>query len=278
VLVAESVRGSTVGVTVVAVSTAVISVLVLGRMVGLVNELRHSRIQRGRLLIRTVQAREEERRGLAAELHDGPIQRLTFLNIDLELARRSLMRGRVEAGNGILEKVQVRLADEIGELRRVMVTLRPPLLDEVGLTAALRDHAADFSARTGIQCAVDTDLNVRLDPGIETVLYRVAQEALINVGKHAAASNCRLSIQARADVVEMRISDDGSGFDPATALGPEAGHYGLVSMRERVEMTGGRVEVSARRGAGVTIKVTFPGADGASGPLPGAAPALRDAT
>jgi signal transduction histidine kinase len=274
VLALEATSGTGTGVALVATCTAAVSVLVLVRMAGLVNELRQAQEQRGRLLNRTVQAREEERRSLAAELHDGPIQRLTFLNIDLELARRGIMRGAVDTGRETLERVQVRLAEEIGELRRVMVTLRPPLLDEVGLSAALRDHVADFAARTGVRTDLDTDVTVRLDPGIETVLYRVSQEALINVHKHARAGRCNLSIKASEAAIELRISDDGAGFDPAAAAGPERGHYGLVGMRERVEMAGGRVEVTAAPGAGVTVLVMFPGPDAAplTGPMPAVAP------
>jgi signal transduction histidine kinase len=274
VLALEATRGTGTGVALVATCTAAISVLVLVRMAGLVNELRQAQEQRGRLLNRTVQAREEERRSLAAELHDGPIQRLTFLNIDLELARRGIMRGAVDTGRETLERVQVRLAEEIGELRRVMVMLRPPLLDEVGLSAALRDHVADFAARTGVRTDLDTDVTVRLDPGIETVLYRVSQEALINVHKHAQAGHCNLSIKASEAAIELRISDDGTGFDPAAAAGPERGHYGLVGMRERVEMAGGRVEVTAAPGAGVTVLVVFPGPDAIpiTGPMPAVAP------
>jgi signal transduction histidine kinase len=257
------------GIRVVAVGSAILFLLVLTRMVGLVNELRRAQEQRGRLLERTIQAREEERRRLAAELHDGPIQRLAFLTLDLELARRNVRRAQVDKGMEILESVQDRLSDEIGGLRRVMATLRPPPLDEVGLTAALRDHVADFEQRVGVRCELDTDVTVRLAPDLETVLYRVAQEALINVGKHASASTCQVSLCADESKVELRIHDDGDGFDPATVRGPERGCYGLVGMRERVEMAGGRCEVSARPNGGVLIRATFPGPVPATPARPG---------
>src|SRR5262245_43524716 len=266
VLAVQSARGDRLGVPVVAVSSAVVFLLVLTRMVGLVNELRRAQEQRGRLLDRTVQAREEERMRLAAELHDGPIQRLAFLTIDLELARRNVNRAETQTGVEILDSVQTRLTEEIGELRRVMATLRPPLLDEIGLTAALRDHMADFEQRLGVRSELDTDVTVRLEPALETVLYRVTQEALINVGKHANASTCRVTLHAAESSVELCVHDDGSGFDPATVHGPERGHYGLVGMRERVEMAGGRCEVNAQPGAGATIRVTFNGPTAAAPP------------
>jgi signal transduction histidine kinase len=280
VLAVQSAQRARLGVPVVAVSSAVLFLLVLTRMVGLVNELRRAQEQRGRLLDRTVQAREEERMRLAAELHDGPIQRLAFLTIDLELARRNVTRAEIGTGVGILDSVQARLTAEIGELRRVMAALRPPLLDEVGLTAALRDHMADFEQRVGVRCELHTDVAVRLDPTTETVLYRVTQEALINVGKHANASTCRVVLHADQSYVELCVHDDGSGFDTATVRGPERGHYGLVGMRERVELAGGRCEVSSRPGSGVTIRVTFQGPASAPPqppPTPTPAPALRSA-
>ncbi len=229
------------------------------RVTGLVRELRRTQRQRGYLLDRTVQAREGERMQLAGELHDGPIQRLTFLTIDLELSRRALRRQDVQDGMNMLVSVQGRLTEEIGELRRVMARLRPPLLDEVGLTAALQDHAAEFERRQGVHCRVEADVRTRIDPNLETVLYRVTQEALINVRKYAHATSCVISLTASDTRVGLTVRDDGQGFDPAYARGPEDGHYGLVSMRERVEMTGGECRVETGPGQGVAIIVHFPG-------------------
>src|SRR5204863_9688146 len=144
--------------------------------------------ERAQLLDKTVQAAEEERSRLAAELHDGPIQRLTTMGYDLARSRRWLEKHELERGLSILESSQPQLSNEINGLRELMAALRPPVLDEVGLEAALREHVKTFMNRHGIVCSLETALDRRLDPEIETVLYRVTQEALTNVAKHAGAT------------------------------------------------------------------------------------------
>jgi signal transduction histidine kinase len=141
----------------------------------------------------------------------------------------------------------------------MMSSLRPPVLDEQGLESALRDAAASFAARTGATCRVRVDMSKRLDPESETVLYRVAQEALRNVDKHAAATDVSLELRQRDGHVELSVRDDGMGFDPP-ALGWSFtdGHLGIAAMRELVRMAGGTLRVESRRGAGTTVISALP--------------------
>src|SRR5207249_8812465 len=120
--------------------------------------------ERASLLDRTVQATEQERKRLALELHDGPVQHLAALDLILESVGLALRPSAESKPGQLIKKVQVRLRDEVSGLRRLMTELRPPALDERGLEAALRDHVNSVQARSGVLCAVESTLTRRLDP------------------------------------------------------------------------------------------------------------------
>jgi signal transduction histidine kinase len=266
-LVIQSRRGfQAVDIGVIAASSSALILLVVARLAGLVRELdrlveRLSRSQqeRERLVHRSMRASEEERVRIAAELHDGPLQRLAELGFGLERVRMRLERGEAVPAKGVLEPLQEALSKEVHAIRTMMSSLRPPVLDEQGLESALRDAAASFAARTGATCRVRVDMSKRLDPESETVLYRVAQEALRNVDKHAAATDVSLELRQRDGHVELSVRDDGMGFDPP-ALGWSFtdGHLGIAAMRELVRMAGGTLRVESRRGAGTTVISALP--------------------
>jgi signal transduction histidine kinase len=259
VLVVQRVTGAAVEPLVIAASAAVLFLLVVTRMAGLIRLIEQAQAERGRLLDRTVQAAEQERIRLAAELHDGPIQHLSMLAYELERARLRLEAGRVDGGVASVRQTQEKLQHEVGELRRLMVGLRPPVLDEVGLEAALRDQVANFERRTQIACKVEVALAERLDPELETVLYRVTQEALNNVEKHARAGQLGVVLFGGREAARLEVRDDGVGFDPAaTADLARLGHFGLLGMRERVELAGGTWTVWSRPGAGTVLTASLP--------------------
>jgi signal transduction histidine kinase len=130
------------------------------------------------------------------------------------------------------------------------------VLDELGLVTALQNQGQLFESASGVRCAVDTEPELELAPELETVLYRVTQESLTNVGKHANASQVSVSLAAVDGHVRLLIRDDGVGFDPGKATGLVAqGHFGLINMRERVEMVGGKLRVDSSPGRGTTIAV-----------------------
>jgi signal transduction histidine kinase len=255
VLVVQSARRQPLEVAVIAGGSAVLFLLALARMSGLAGEvaLQHERKRAMQSVLRMTDA---ERTRLAAELHDGPVQQLTALLYGLELARHHVRRGTPEAADELLASLEDKAAEEINELRRMMTQLRPPVLDELGLVTALQNQGQSFESASGVQCAVNTEPELELAPEMETVLYRVAQESLTNVGKHAKASRVDISLGAVDGHVRLQIRDDGIGFDPgkARALVSE-GHFGLVNMRERVEMVGGKLLVDSSPGSGTTIAV-----------------------
>ena len=255
VLVIQSLRGEPLAVPVVAGGSAVLFVLALARMSGLAGEVALQQ-ERKRAMQSVLRVTEAERSRLAAELHDGPVQQLTALLYGLELARHHVRRDSPADADELLASLEDKATGEINELRRLMTELRPPLLDEVGLVSALKNQGQSFQSASGVRCAIDTVLELELAPELETVLYRVAQESLTNVGKHANASKVSISLAAVDGHVRLLIRDDGVGFDPAAASAKAAaGHFGLTNMRERVEMVGGKLLVDSSPGQGTTIAV-----------------------
>jgi signal transduction histidine kinase len=144
--------------------------------------------ERGRLVNKILSVAERQRSGMAAELHDGPIQGLTRLGLLLERGQLRLRRGQLEEGRRLVADAQDGLAAEVQSLRRIMATLRPPVLEERGLVSALSDYVEVVRQQAGISCTLAARLPGRLPEDTEIVLYRVAQEALTNVARHARAS------------------------------------------------------------------------------------------
>lgn len=219
------------------------------------------------LLRQLVTAQEEERRRIARELHDQMGQDLTALMLGLKTLRNT---AAVDSpAQARLEQVHA-LAGKIGrEVRSLAVHLRPPALDELGLAATLANEVEQWSARTLI--AVDFQTiglaDQRLPAALETTLYRVVQEALTNVLKHAQATRVSLIIERRTDAVHMIVEDDGAGFDAdAVRYTAHAEHrLGLVGMAERVAQVGGTLTIEATPGRGTTVFVRIPCTEQAQG-------------
>jgi signal transduction histidine kinase len=233
------------------------------------HELATLEAERRRLLERTVEATEDERRRIAAELHDGPIQHLAAIVFRLEGLRASLERGDIPLqAVPTLAATQDELRDEVVDLRTMITQLRPPVLDQLGLEDALHDHLDIVRQDSGLDVTIRIDLAERLDADLETVLYRVAQEALTNIVKHAGAAHVWVSLSEAGDAVTLEIRDDGVGFRPEEAPTlVQDGHLGLIAMRERVETVGGTWELHSAPGEGTVVRATFVGRNG-----PGSAP------
>jgi PAS domain S-box-containing protein len=222
-------------------------------------KLRRLQAERGSLLEQTVQATELERKRVAAELHDGPVQHLTALDMRLEGLRRRLEPSEDAGPVELVNAVQERLRTEVRDLRRMMSGLRPPMLDERGLPAALGEHLNDVGRETGMECSLRANLAGRLDAAHEVILYRVAQEAINNVIKHSQAKHALVVLHEAQGHVFLEVCDDGVGFDTvAASTSPLNGHFGLVGMRERVELAGGRWTVTTRPGHGTVVRADLP--------------------
>ncbi len=203
------------------------------------------------LSARVVHAEEQERSRLARDLHDGVAQRIAALSFHLSAAQEALADDPAAASQQ-LRRAQELLLLTAAETRSAVRALRPPLLDDLGLEASLRALARDVP---GVEVHVDVDVdNAALDPVQETAFYRIAQEALHNVVKHAHASAAWLRLAHDGGRVLLEVSDDGRGIDSG-----EAGDtHGMTSMRDRARLMGARLQVTGRSGEGTTVRVTLP--------------------
>lgn len=204
-------------------------------------------------LRRVVEAQELERGRLARELHDETGQALTSILLGLKGFEEQLEGEDARAAAGALRELVVTTLQDV---RRLAVELRPAALDDFGLVAALERLAESFGSQTGIVVQLESTLEGdRLPTDVETALYRLVQESLTNVVKHARARRVSILLTRRGATVAVVIEDDGRGFDPA-AVRDDA--VGLLGMRERVALLGGRLDLETREGGGTTVAVEVP--------------------
>jgi PAS domain S-box-containing protein len=225
-----------------------------------ITERRRAEAERRRLLARVYEAQEGQDRRLAADLHDGHVQSLAAIGFKLEQARLRLGGSASPEVDELLWQVTKDLSTEVTSLRRTIGRLRPLVLVEDGLEAALREEAKTACNRAAlVACEVTSELDGRLDPVVETTLFRVAQQALANVVDHAQATHVLVAIECTEAGVVLRVSDDGVGFDPdhVQVIGDIA-HFGLIAMRERVEALGGRFRVTTAPGEGTVVEARLP--------------------
>lgn len=220
------------------------------------NEIRASREALSQAQHRLLRSREEERARLARDLHDGPLQSLIGLNLQLGLLQPKLSESTA------LAEMRAEVRNLLADLRGVCSELRPPMLDTLGLAAALRSLAEDWSTQSGVAAHLALpELSVLPTlPGDTAVnLYRVAQEALANVAKHAGAQQVSVSLATEEDGVRLIIEDDGCGFNLPGEIGDltASGHFGLVGLRERVNLIGGKLSLDSAPGRGTRLQVEW---------------------
>jgi PAS domain S-box-containing protein len=210
---------------------------------------------RRRLLAELVRLQEEERRRIATEIHDDPVQAMTAVEMRLESLRR---RTGNDEERGALDGLSTAVSAAIGRLRRILVELRPPRLDQEGLAPALLGLLDRLREETGAAVHVEDRSLHEIPVEARTVLYRIAQEALTNTRKHAEATEVRILIAERGGGVVLRVRDDGRGFDPGQSDDERPGHLGLVSMRERAELAGGTFRITSGPGVGTSVVAWVP--------------------
>ena len=227
----------------------------------LYDQLQAREALRGELYHQIVSAQEGERQRIARELHDGAGQLLTGLGLGLMGAAETVKSDPDLASRQLVELKDLN-ARALQELRDLIADLRPSVLDDLGLVPALQGQAKEFSERTGVEASLMVGgRRQRLEPETEIVLFRIAQEALTNVGKHAAASKVLMRLEFEKERVQLVITDNGQGFDPREALeagGAQRRAWGLLGMQERVSLVGGVCEIASRRGDGSTVRVVIP--------------------
>lgn len=218
--------------------------------------LTHSQRQLRALNVQLAELEEGERRRLARELHDQVGQNLTALGINLNVVLNQLSdasKGKVEAR--LQESLRI-AAETAGSIRDVMAALRPQVLDDYGLKAALQMEAERFSLRTGIATEViGKEAAPRASDGLETALFRIAQEALTNVSKHGQAKQAVVHLEQTDGRMRLIIEDDGIGFDPEKVNPGRHSGWGLMNMRERIQAHDGFLQVISTPGEGTRIVV-----------------------
>lgn len=219
-------------------------------------DLKRKEEMRSSLLNKVVSAQEEERRRLSRELHDGVGQMLTSLLVNLKLLEKVDDPDKLRSRAAELRET---LVQTLEELRRISVDLRPAALDDLGLVPALQGYTRSFERTTGISVDLAVDgLAQRLAQPVEVEFYRIVQEALTNISKHAKAQLVGIRLASEDEAVNLTVEDDGTGFDATAVMaGPDRG-LGLLSMRERVELLGGSFHLDSILGGGSRIHISVP--------------------
>jgi PAS domain S-box-containing protein len=214
---------------------------------------------RTRLLLRTNAAIEVERNRISRDLHDGPVQGISAAALSVEAVRLMVEQGDIPRAAETLHKLSAELSQEAVGLRRIMSDLRPPVLEQRGLIPAVRDLCVRLQRELKIPVDVSGLSNSEVPRDVETLAYRVIQEALSNVRKHSGAGHGWLRIEATAGMLRVEIEDDGVGFEAERVRDfLHSGKVGLASMKERAELSGGTFSIRSSPGAGTTVIAALP--------------------
>ena len=209
-------------------------------------QLQQTSAERGRLYQALLGSQERERARLSRDLHDHIGQALTGVSL--------LLDDRIATPEGRTRAKQL-VAQTIDDVRRLARALRPSVLDEVGLEAALKQHARELAERSGLKVEILVHTREPLAEDYEIAIYRIVQEALTNVIRHADAEHASVVVTGTLQAVQLTVEDDGKGFDPDGSFGD---HLGLASMRERVDLLGGVMRIESGTGEGTSIHVRLP--------------------
>lgn len=223
------------------------------------NELRTSREEIKGMALTSNRVREQEKGRVARELHDELGQALTALKMDAAWLRENLSGPREELAAKLTE-MQVLLDGTVAATRRISADLRPLVLDDLGLAAAAEWLVQNFSARTGVACELAIAPGLDLGEPHATTVFRALQESLTNIAKHAHATQVEVTLEQEGSELVLEVRDDGAGFDTG---GPRRdGAFGLVGMRDRAALLGGKVMVQSAPGKGASIVLRVPVAEG----------------
>ena len=221
-------------------------------------EIERSRILMRQLALRIQAAREEERKNIARELHDELGQALTLFRIELEWLETRFAKLGIH-DDAIAEKLpemKKSAGATLHTMRRILTSLRPPVLDEFGLIAALEWQAGEFSRRVGIRCELHAEPMDCPDMALATAIFRTFQEILTNIARHAKASSVKVKFGRTPAGLLLTVSDNGKGFLASEAEREKS--FGLLGMRERAESLGGILTISSTVDVGTTVTVVLP--------------------
>ena len=226
-----------------------------------VTRLLESAKNRQLLGLKIIMAQEEERRRIARDIHDGLAQSLANVVLRTEITERMLIRKEYNSVREELFDLKGQIRKGLEEVRKIIFNLRPMALDDLGLVPTVRKFVQDYEEKTKIRTRFElVGKESRLPSGMEAAIFRLIQEAFSNVQKHANASFVSVEMTFQKKMIKLVIQDNGAGFDVSKVEQKLAtgAHYGLVGMRERVEMLEGRFEITSQRNAGTKIAITIP--------------------
>lgn len=222
----------------------------------MLNAVHRYRTQLRGIASRALHSAEDERRRISRELHDDTAQTLSALMVRLQVARDTKDPHVAERH---LDEIRTELARAAESVRRFARALRPAALDELGVVAATSEYGRSLCAASGLDIDVsEASLTHQLDPDAELALYRIVQEALSNVVRHAEATKVGVTFEDGVDRIVATVRDDGRGFVPEEELDRTGGGLGLFGMRERAEYVGGSVTIESRPGRGTEVRVEIP--------------------
>lgn len=221
-------------------------------------ELQQAKLEQ--LLRQLLKAQEEERERISAEVHDSVAQWMVSASYYTQSADTLISDAKPDQARRELEHATRIIGQSVKELRRIIADLYPPALSELGLMEALRQNIRYFEKETGVPCSFHGAVPLGLSPAHEIVIYRVVQEALNNVRKHACASEVKISLESGSDQVSIEIADNGKGFDMASVTVETVAptKVGLLTMRGRAEMLGGDLTIETGERAGTRVFLTLP--------------------
>jgi signal transduction histidine kinase len=204
---------------------------------------------------RLVAAQEEERRRIQRDLHDGLGPVLASMRLRLEACLNAAQETK-DPLTSDLERLYELVGQTTAEIRRLVYNLRPPVLDQLGLVSAVKQHCERFGRETGIEVGFEAEENLSIPAAAEAALLRVVQEALLNVGKHAHASRVEVRLGRRDGWLVLEVRDEGVGFEANGQIDRKG--TGIGSMRERVELLGGTLQLTGRPGIGTEVEACIP--------------------
>lgn len=209
--------------------------------------------------LKIIMAQEEERKRIAREVHDGPAQLLANLVLRTEIVERMIIKQEFKMVQDEIIDLKGQVRASLEEIRKVIFNLRPMALDDLGLIPTLRKYIHDFEEKTKIRTLLETRGNEhRLSSAMEAAVYRLVQEALTNVSKHAEASYVVVEITYQAQMVKIVVQDNGCGFRMDELEQKSNEHFGIIGMRERVELLDGRMELNSELNVGTKIIIHIP--------------------
>jgi two-component system sensor histidine kinase DegS len=211
--------------------------------------------------LKIILAQEEERKRIAREIHDGPAQSLANLVLRTEIAERLLSKQEFRLVQDELIDLKGQVRTGLEEIRKIIFNLRPMALDDLGLVPTLRKYMQDFEEKTKIRTVFETlGREARLPSAMEAAIYRLVQEACTNALKHANPTFVSLDIQYQGQVIKITIKDNGSGFqvERFESKAKDSSHFGIIGMKERVELLEGRMEIESAINQGTKITIHIP--------------------